>query len=477
MINIDFLNRILRLLPDGVFAVDLTGKVILWNRVLEEMTGILEEEILGKGDYEYAIPFYGYRRPMPVDYVLNPHMSYPDALTKKENAYEIETFLPFLYNGKGAWVRMSASCIVDEACDIIGAVQIIRDITPRKTAELQLKKLYTVVKHSPVGVALLEFSGKFLYCNDFFLKLTRLTTIENKNFFEIFPQISLYEIHNSYLKEIKWDGKVFRLRGIRLEEEEVQGYAIFLTDITELRKYEEQIIISHKMESLRKLSATYAHEIKNMLTGIKGFGELALQTEKVEQIKGYLGKIISIVDSALLNIREILGFGRDTGKNIEILDLREVITNIITFLRGSLRENINLILQIEEKPLTVFADRQDIEKIITNLILNAQDAMPEGGKITVEARQKLLPEKFKGLVSQKPYKEYAYLSVKDTGTGMDEETKEKIFEPFFTTKGERGSGMGLTTVYYIVQLLNGFIFVESEVGKGSEFEIYIPLKS
>lgn len=471
----NILKRIVRMLPDGVFAIDLAGKVVIWNRVLEEMTGIDEKDMLGKGNFEYAIPFYGFRRPMPVDYVINPHISYPEPLNKKEGAVEIETFLPELYGGRGAWVRMSASCVVDEACDIIGAVQIVRDITQRKTSEIQLKKLSNVIEHSPVGVAILEFSGKITYCNESFLKYAGFQKAVGSNIFEIFPQISLYEIHNSYLKEIKSGGKIFRLRGIRLEEE--NGYAIFLTDITELRKYEEQIIISHKMESVSRLTSSYAHEIKNMLTGIKGFAQLALQTEKIEQTKAYLEKLLSIVDSVSMNIREILGFGREFGKNPEILDLKDVIKNIAIFLRASLKENIDLILEFDEKPLTVFADKTDIEKIITNLVLNAQDAMPEGGKITIQAKLKQIPDKFISLIEQKPpSKDYICLSVTDTGIGMDEETKEKIFEPFFTTKGEKGSGLGLTTVYHIVQMLNGFIFVESEPNKGTKFEIYIPLK-
>lgn len=475
----NILRRIVRLIPDGVFAIDMTGKVIVWNKVLEEMTGIFEEEIIGKGDFEYSLPFYGYRRPMPVDYVLNPDMIYPEFLNKKADTYEIETFLPALYGGKGAWVKILASPVVDEACDLIGAVQIVRDITVRKTAEIELMKLYNVISHSPVGVVILEFSGKIIYCNDSFLKYTGHKNLKGENIFEVFPQVSLYEIHNSYLKELKYNNKVFRLRGIRLEEGEVLGYALFLTDVTEIRKYEEQIIISRKMESIRRLTSTYTHEIKNMLTGVKGFAQVALQTEDMELAKKYLVKMLSIIDSVLINIREILGFGRDISRNPEIIDLKEVLGNIATFLKGSLKENIDLTLIMPEISLKVFADRTDIEKVVTNLVLNAQDALPEGGQIKIEASVKQLSDKFRTIISEtkKEFaKEYICLSVTDTGVGMDKETKEKIFEPFFTTKGEKGSGLGLPTVYQIVQLLNGFIFVESELSKGTRFDIFIPLK-
>jgi len=98
----NILKRIIKLLPDWVFAIDLTGKVILWNKVMEEITGVKETEIIGKGNFEYSIPFYGFRRPMPVDYVLNPEISYPDDLNIKGETVETETFVPALYNGKGA---------------------------------------------------------------------------------------------------------------------------------------------------------------------------------------------------------------------------------------------------------------------------------------------------------------------------------------------------------------------------------------
>ena len=271
MYRSNFLERIIRLLPDGVFAIDITGNVIVWNRALEEMTGIKENDMIGKNNFEYAVPFYGFRRPMPVDYIINPDILHSEHWEIKNDCIEVETFIPLLYRSKGAWVKMTATCIVDEECNRIGAVQIVRDITEIKNRLTRLKNLFKVFEQAPVGIAILKFSGEITYCNKTFLTYTGLDRSEDKNIYEIFSQISLYEIHNGYIKEIKLNGKIFRIRAIKINHEEIYGYAVFLTDITELRKYEEQIIIANKMEAVRKLTSTYTHEIKNMLTGIKGF--------------------------------------------------------------------------------------------------------------------------------------------------------------------------------------------------------------
>jgi len=472
----EIFERIVRLIPDGLFAIDIEDKVILWNKALENMTGISEQEMIGKDNFEYAITFYGFRRPMPVDYVLHPEIQYPDYINRQNDYLEIETFLPKLYEGKGAWVRLTATPLVNESNDLIGAIQIVRDITKRKLAESNLEKLKFIIEHSPIGVIIAEFSGRIVYCNQAFLNYTGFETAEGLNIYEILPMISLYEIHNGHLKEIKYNGKIFRLRGLRLEEEDLKGYSIFMTDITELRKYEEQIIISQKMESIQKLTSTYVHDLKNILMGIKGFAHLALQRENLEMAKSDINKLLHVVDSTLDNIKKMLDFGKNIGRNPEMIDLKDAIKEIVPLLKATLRENIKLNITFENKPLVIFADKTDIEKIVLNIVLNSQDAMPQGGEIKIMVSKKSLPENFIALQQKDLGKDYACLTIVDTGIGMDQKTKQRIFEPFFTTKGEKGSGFGLSTVYHIVQILNGHIFVNSEVGKGTTLDIYIPLK-
>lgn len=471
----DFLKRIVKTLPDGIFVLDLNGKVLLWNKTIEEMTGIKEEDIIGKGDFAYSQAFYDIKTPMLVDYIINPRLLPLDKTFTHKHLYETETFLNKLYKGQGAWVRMTCAPINDEKGSLIGAIQIVRDISQRKKTEIEMKRLYNVIEHSPMGVAIIEFSGSIMYCNDSFCKSVSIDKSKKVNIYELFPSISLFEIHNGYIKEFKHGKKIFRLRGMRLHDD-INGYALFLTDITEIRKYEEQIIISHKMETVRKLTSSYAHEIKNLLTGINGYCYLAMESNNIEYIKLNIEKVLQIANLTIENLIRILGTGKEVIRNPRIIDLVEVVEGILPMLTNSLKTNINFFKEIDQSFIKVFADSHDIEKILTNLIFNAQDAMINGGDLIITLSIKGIRDIYKTMiVDDNSAQEFAYISVKDTGTGIDDSIKDKIFEPFFTTKGEKGTGMGLPTVYEIVRQLDGFIFFESEVSKGTRFDVFIPL--
>lgn len=471
----ELLKELINSLPDGIFAIDREGKVIIWNKFLEEITGIREEDILGKDYFEYSIPFYGFYTPMLVDYIINRDLKPPDNLIRMGNFLQAETFLPALYKGKGAWVRMLASPLFDRTKNLLGAFQVIRDVTKKKMDEFELFKLKKIIDNAPVAIVITEFSGKIIYQNKTFIDYFSAENMNGDSIFNLLPFISLYEIHNGYIREIKFKDKIFRIRGIKIELEEVYGYAIFVTDITELRKYEEQLIISQKMESIRRITSTYTHDLKNIFNAIRGFAQLALRRDDLSKAKSDIEKIIKVTESATENIRRILDLGKDLGRNPDLIDLKEVIRNVLPLLRSVLGESIELKISIDDSPSIIWADKSDIEKIILNLVINAKDAMHSGGEIRIELQKKPLPGKFTALKNYDPKKSYICLSVIDNGKGMDEDTMSRIFEPFFTTKGEKGSGLGLPTVYYIVQMLNGYIFVDSKLNHGTRFDIFLPL--
>ncbi|MCX8026509.1 MAG: PAS domain S-box protein [Thermodesulfovibrionales bacterium] len=471
----NFLKRAIKKLPDGVFALDSKGVVLLWNDTLEEMTGVREDNIVGKGDFEYSLAFYDEKRPMVVDYVLNPKLIGNNGY--KHGVFEIETFVQKLYKGKGAWVRMSASPIFDEENNLIGAVQVIRDISIRKKAEIEMRRLYNVIEQSPVGVAIVEFSGNVIYCNESFRKSADIDTLGNINIYELFPSVTLYEIHNGYLKEFKFGKRILRLRAVRIEDE-INGYALFLTDITELRKSEEQIIISNKMETVRKLTSSYAHEIKNLLTAISGYCQLGLDSNNIDDLKLNLSRISRLADTTLQNLTRILGIGKESIRTPKVVDLVVVVNEILPLITNSLRPEINISTSIENQPINIFADKNDIEKILSNLIINAQDAMPNGGNLIISLSVRQIKDIYRNInLSNEARQDFAHICIKDTGTGIEDSIKDKIFEPFFTTKGEKGTGMGLPTVYEVVRLLDGYIFFDSEVSKGARFDVFIPLSN
>ncbi|MHB1013263.1 MAG: ATP-binding protein [Desulfobacteria bacterium] len=247
-------------------------------------------------------------------------------------------------------------------------------------------------------------------------------------------------------------------------------------DITERKKLEEQLRQSQKMESVGRLAGGIAHDFNNLLTVITGYSELLLSQlgeksplcKEVEEIKGAGERAASLT-------RQLLAFSRRQVLQPKVLVLNEVVSNIEKMLRRLIGENVELRTVLGTGPWSVKADPGQIEQILVNLVVNARDAMPGGGKLTIETDNVFLDEEYsRGHPPVRPG-QYVMLAISDTGVGMDEKTMSRIFEPFFTTKGlGKGTGLGLSTVYGIVKQSGGYIWVYSEPGKGSTFKVYFP---
>ena len=234
---------------------------------------------------------------------------------------------------------------------------------------------------------------------------------------------------------------------------------------------------AHKMEAVGRLAAGgVAHDFNNLLTIIRGHGDLLLERtdavathrHSIEQIQKAAGRAVSMT-------RQLLAFSRMQVLQPRVLDLNAVVADMGKMLPRLIGEHIEYTFQPDQKLSPVKADPGQIEQVILNLVVNARDAMPNGGAITVRTRNVAVGEAEAVKRSPMPAGRYMVLSVTDTGHGMDEETRTHIFEPFFTTKkiGE-GTGLGLATVYGVVKQSGAYIWVQSEVGKGTTFEIYFP---
>jgi len=250
----------------------------------------------------------------------------------------------------------------------------------------------------------------------------------------------------------------------------------FLRDVSERRKLEEQLRQSQKLEAIGRLASGVAHDFNNILMSIMGSADLILMDAKGNDgLSSETSEIKLSVERGAGLTRQLLAFSRRQATRPQLFDLSEVVGGMETMLRRLIGPEIDIRIVRHASP-TVRADPAQIEQVILNLAINARDAMPEGGHLTVTLDEIDLDEWAAAMVGEAQAGRYTRLTVSDTGTGMDEQTRAKLFEPFFTTKEQgKGTGLGLSIVYGIVKQSGGHITVTSEPGEGSSFLIYLPL--
>ncbi len=480
----DYVQTVIESTVDGILVVDKSGNIKHANNRFMDMWCIPDELRGTDKDEELLKHVVG-------------QLKDPEAFRDKvDTLYKnnIEDFDVLVFKDGRIFERLSTPIIRHGIYD--GRVWSFRDITKRKEAETERVRLMMAIEQAEETIVITDPEGVIQYANPAFERSTGYTCEEaigqNPSILKSGKHSSnFYEgIWTALRRNEKWSGRIVnRRKDGTLYDEEMTissvcddtgitiGYVAVKHDITEEIKLETQLRQSQKMEAVGQLAGGIAHDFNNLLQVILGYGELALNgVDADSSIHQHLQETLKAAERAKVLVKQLLAFSRRQVLDTKDVDLNDVITDMIKMIRRVIGEHITLDTIVNPELGIVCVDPGQVGQILLNLCVNARDAMPKGGTITIETHNTRIDEAF---CKDHPWAtegHYALMSVSDNGCGMSEENIEQIFDPFFTTKdlGE-GTGLGLATVYGLVKQHKGLIHVYSEVDKGSTFKVYLPL--
>ncbi len=359
-----------------------------------------------------------------------------------------------------------------------------------RRSELNFRSLVT---NAPYGICRCDSAGKILDVNPAFVELLGHTSpdelvgqhifglyADNDKWFDLADFLRASDPFKGLTAEWKRKNNtttVVRVSGRSVVNNGGEGvvFELFAEDVTERRALEQQLRQSQKMEAVGRLAGGIAHDFNNLLMVILGYSEFLLERLGAEpHLRGPAQEISSAAERASSLTRQLLAFSRKQMLAPRIVNLNDVATENIKMLTRMIGEDVDLVMVPAPNLWPIRADAGQIDQVIMNLAVNARDAMPSGGKLTIETSNVTLDEEYARFHAPSRPGDYVMIAISDTGIGMDTDTQSHIFEPFFTTKGPKGTGLGLSTVYGIIKQSGGYIWVYSEVAKGTTFKIYLP---
>jgi len=471
--------------PDSMVIVNQAGEIVLLNVQAEKQFGYRRDELVGQ-KVKNIIP-EGFAERLIADGTR----SAAEAL-----AQQIGTGIE-LYgrrkNGSDFPIEIMLSPL--DGADGILVTAAIRDITERKRREDDLSRLAVVVESSYDAIISLTPQGIILTWNHGAERIFGYSAEEAMGQSILFLSPPDRPVEDAKLLEmVRLSDTVEHFETVRLKKSgtllhialtlspikdldgKVVGVSSVARDITESKGMEETLRQAQRMESVGQLAGGVAHDFNNLLGVILGYTELLLERlGQDDRQRKDIEEIQKAGERAALLTRQLLAFSRKQVLQPKVLDLNSVVAGAEKLLQRLIGEDIDLLVVLDPVLGCVKADSGQLEQIIMNLAVNARDAMPAGGKLTIETSNTELDE---GYAAKHPFTApgpYVMLTVTDTGCGIDAQTKGRIFEPFFTTKEfGKGTGLGLSTVYGIVKQSGGSVWVYSEIGIGTSFKIYLP---
>jgi len=498
------LSVTLHSIGDAVIATDLEGRVTLMNPVAQELTGWRLEEAKGRPVSEvFRIINEATRKPVesPIEKVLREEVvvwlaNHTSLLSRDGREIPIDDTVAPIKDGEGK---------------VSGVVLVFHDITERRRAEEGLREsearyrsLVDAAANTKQGIVVLQDQeGVEAACIFSNAEAERLIgspkgVLEKSSWFDLLAAKDRNTARERYAMRLRGesypkveitllsqDGEEIpvEVNSASSQFEGKEALVVFFRDIRERKKAEErrralelQLAQSKKMESLGTLAGGIAHDFNNILAAIIGYSELALaDAEKGVSNSSQIKEVIKAGERAKELVTQILTFSRKLEPAFKLIDLNQVIDQTERILERTIPKMIEIEHHLAEDLWLISADPSQISQVLLNLGANAGDAMPQGGRLVIETENVTLDQDYVEQHLEASPGDYVKLTVSDTGHGLNKETLEQIFDPFFTNKEVgQGTGLGLATVYGIVQSHHGYIICYSEVGRGTTFKVYLP---
>jgi len=479
----NLLRTLIDMLPHSVYMKDASCRKTMANRVDVEIIGRSSEaEVLGKTDFDLFAPDVAaafYRDDTSVIRNGTP------VIDREE--YYFDTL------GKKRWLLTSKVPLRDAQGSVIGLVGVGREITPLKEREAKIREQAQLLDISSDAISVRDEHNCIRYWNKSAEKTYGWSPGEaiGKDEDALLhgrrpdePKEALRVVMNKGvwvgdLHYITKDGRELtgETRWTLVREEGEGPYSILCvsTDVTERRAIQAQLLRAQRLESLGTLAGGIAHDLNNVLTPIvSGLDVLApaIQDEKAKQI---LSTIVRSAQRGANVIRQVLGFARGLEGDLTDVHLKAVLLEVAGIIRETFPKSIDVAVEVPEGVWPIVGSANQLHQVVMNLCVNARDAMPDGGKLSISARNVEVDEAYARVHLGAKAMAYVLVEIEDTGTGMSPEVLDKIFDPFFTTKDPgKGTGLGLSTTLSIVKGHKGFIAVYSEPNKGSSFKVYLP---
>jgi len=473
---------------EAIIGETLAGIVTSWNHAAEKMFGYTAAEIIGR----------------PLQLIIPPEQQHeePEILSGFDRGEQVCRFETIRIRKDGQRFDVSAtiSPIKDANGKIVGASKIVYDITERKRNEESLRLLGSAVEQSTESIVItdaqIDLPGpRIIFINPAYTKMTGYTAAEaigqtprilqgahtDKSVLSrLRKNLEHGEAFHGEAVNYRKDGTEYdqewQIAPIRDASGTITNFVGVQRDITARKKLQGQLVQSQKMETVGKLAGGIAHEFNSILTAIIGQSELLLNDLPASSplIKNAT-EIIKASNRAATLTRQLLAYGRKQFLQPEILDLNRVVTGMGEVLQHLMGVNVVVQMVPAIGLNSVKADAGQLERVIMNLVINARDAMPNGGKLILETANVSFDADSVGRYPELKPGGYVMLAITDTGIGMSDAVKARVFEPFFTTKDVgQVTGLGLSTCYGIVKQSGGHISVYSELGRGTTFKIYLP---